>query len=359
MPSRDHIGTGTSIATNEMFDWTQPIAEGPLTAGFDDYFGLDCPNFPPYAFIENDKITCDPVWIDAKALKSSGPRGYLHGSGPGEEGWDLHRILPAITTRAVNYIQQRSKSDQPYFLYFSLTSPHTPVLPLQEYRGKSDAGPYGDWVTQTDQAIGQVIDAIKASDDFENTLIIISSDNGPEAITRGLIQSHQHRSSAHLRGLKGDAWEGGHRVPFIASWPEGGIFGGRKIDATISLMDLFATIAGIVKFKMEEGVAEDSLNILPSLLKDEIVRDEMIYHSGRVAYGMRKGDWVYLRKGGSKEEPDWYVQAQKIKSAAASDELFNLADDEAQRYNLSSEYPERVALMKARILKIEQSASTR
>lgn len=359
MPPRDLIGTGVSIAKNEMFDWTQPISEGPLTAGFDDYFGVDCPNFPPYGFIENDKLMCAPVWIDKNSLKSFGVRGFIHGSGPGEEGWDIARILPTITARAVNYIHEQSKSDQPYFLYFSLTSPHTPVDPTKEFRGKSDAGSYGDWVVQTDEAIGQVIDAIKASGDFENTLIIVSSDNGPEGFTRELIQSHEHRPTAHLRGIKGDAWEGGHRVPFIASWPNGGIAGGRKMDATISLMDLFATTASIVEFELEEGVAEDSLNILPSLLQDEVVRDEMIYHSGRSAYGIRQGDWVYLRKGGSKEEPDWYVQAQQIKSAAASDELFNLADDEAQRHNISSNHPERVALMKARILEIEKSASTR
>jgi len=219
MPSRKIIGTGNSIATNELFDWTKPIAEGPLTAGFDYYFGVDCPNFPPYAFIENDKLTCKPVMVDMKSLKSYGSRGHLHGSGPGEQGWDLNRILPAITGRAVNYIEEQSKSHKPYFLYFSLTAPHTPVVPLEEFQGKSRAGSYGDWVIQTDQAIGQVIDAVKASGEFENTLIIVSSDNGPEAFTRELIPSHKHSSTAHLRGLKGDAWEGGTEFPLSRHGP--------------------------------------------------------------------------------------------------------------------------------------------
>jgi len=124
-------------------------------------------------------------------------------------------------------------------------------------------------------------------------------------------------------------------------------------------MDLFATTAGIVQFPLEEGVAEDSLDILPSLLADKTVRTEMIYHSGRAAYGLRQGDWVYLRKGGSKEEPEWYLQAQQIKTAAASGELFNLAKDEAERNNISSGYPEKVSAMEARISEIEHSESTR
>ncbi|WPJ96285.1 arylsulfatase [Coraliomargarita algicola] len=357
-PSKEVIGSNTSTAKNDMFDWTQPI-EGPTSIGFDYYFGVDCPNFPPFAFIENTKLTCDPIDFEGKSLKSKGPRGYIHGDGPGEDGWDLEAILPKITEQAVRYINEKSRESEPYFLYFSLTAPHTPAAVTKEFSGTSEAGSYGDWVVQTDDAIGQVIEAIKSSGEFENTLIIVSSDNGPEAFTRLLIQTHGHRSSAHLRGLKGDAWEGGHRVPFIASWPKGGISGGREIDATISLMDLFATTASIVEFQLEAGVADDSLNMLPSLLQDAVVRDEMIYHSGRAAYGLRQGDWVYLRKGGSKEEPEWYLQAQQIKSAAASDELFNLADDEAQQYNVSSNHPERVAMMKARILEIEQSASTR
>ncbi|MDF7823565.1 arylsulfatase [Pontiellaceae bacterium B12227] len=357
-PPKEIIGSNTSTAKNEVFDWTQPI-EGPTSTGFDYYFGVDCPNFPPFAFIQNTKLTCDPVDFNGKALKSKGPRGYIHGVGPGEEGWNLERILPKITEQAVTYINEKSSKSEPYFLYFSLTAPHTPAAVTKSFSGKSDAGSYGDWVVQTDDAIGQVIDAIKSSGEFDNTLIILSSDNGPEAFTRDLIQSHSHRSAGYLRGIKGDAWEGGHRVPFIASWPNGNLKGGRSIDAFFSLTDLFATIAGIVDHPLNEGVAEDSLDILPSLLNDTKVRDEMIYHSGRQAYGFRQGDWAYLRKGGSKPEPDWYQEINGIQNADEGKALYDLSEDRGQTHNVVTQYPERAKRMADRLTEIEKSKATR
>lgn len=359
MPSREIIGTGNSKATTELFDWSKPISEGPLTAGFDYYFGMDCPNMPPYAFIENDRLTCDPVDINPNTLTSVGPRGHLHGIGPGDESWKIDRIMPTITNRAADYIKQQGENHKPYFLYFSMTAAHTPVAPVKEFQGKSQAGAYGDWVIQGDDAVGQIVEALKASGDFDNTLLIVSSDNGPEGFTRELIRSHGHHSSGSFRGIKGDAWEGGHRVPFIASWPAGGISGGCRIDALISLMDLFETTAGIVQFPLGKGVAEDSLDILPSLRDNTPVRTEMVYHSGRAAYGFRQGDWAYLRKGGSKEEPTWYREEHQIETAAAPRELFNLRTDKFERINESGKHPERVKDMEARLSEIEKSESTR
>ena len=225
-PPREQIGRKLSKATNDMFDWSKPITGGPLSVGFDYYFGDDVPNIPPYAFIENDRLTCDPVHIERDSMKSIGPRGMIHGDGPGEEGWEFEKVMPAITKRAVDYVRQRSDNDRPYFLFFTTTSPHTPVVPTKEFQGKSGAGYYGDYVIQTDDAIGQVIEALKEYGDFDNTLLIVTSDNGPERQHRDLIRTHQHSPAAHLRGMKWDGWEGGHRVPFIPSWPKGGIGGG-------------------------------------------------------------------------------------------------------------------------------------
>ena len=360
-PPASVIGTETSKATCDLFDWSKPIKGGPLGAGFDYYFGDDVPNFPPYAFIENDRLTCDPVDVNGKDLikQALGARGYFHGDGPGEEGWKLEKVMPTITSRAVKYIQQQSKSSEPFFLFFSTTSPHTPIVPLAAFQGTSQAGPYGDYIAQTDEAVGQIVTALKAAGIYEDTLLIVSSDNGPAPFMRELIQTHQHNPSGQLRGLKRDLLEGGHRVPFIASWPEGGIKDGRRVDATLSLTDLFATLAGIVQVPLADGTAEDSLDILPSLLTNESVRKELVYHASNGRLGLRQGDWAYLRKGGITPEPKWFKEMWKGDSIDAPGLLFDLSADLGQKNNLYDKHPERVKRMEEILAGVEKGQSTR
>lgn len=350
---------GYGIAMTEMFDWSKPITGGPWTAGFDYYFGDDVPNFPPYAFIEDGKLTCDPVDVDAKTLTSIGIRAYIHGSGPGEEGWTFEKVMPTITSRTVDYIQEHSKKSEPYFLLFSTTSPHAPHVPLKKFQGKSKAGYYGDYVIQTDDSIGQVIKALKGSGTFDNTLIIVTSDNGPAPFLRELNSSHRHSPAGHLRGMKWDTMEGGHRVPFIASWPKGKLTGGCRVDHMISLTDLFASIADIVKMPLEKGEAQDSLNVLPSLRKNIPVRTEMVYHAGNGTLGLRDKNWVYLRQGGNNKEPDWYKKEFQIEPVNAPCLLFDLDADEGEKVNLYHRYMERAKSMEARLQEIENSQSTR
>ena len=360
-PPASVIGGGTSTATCDLFDWSKPIKGGPLGAGFDTYFGDDVPNFPPYAFIENDRLTCDPVDFNAKPLNQQVLRrgGYFHGTGPGEADWRLEKVMPTITSKAVEYIQAQSRKDDPFFLFFSTTSPHTPIVPLAEFQGRTQAGPYGDYVAQTDEAVGQIVAALKAAGIYEDTLLVISSDNGPAPFMRELIQTHQHNPSGPLRGVKRDVLEGGHRVPFIASWPEGGIDGGRLVDETLSLVDLFATIAGIVGVPLSAGTAEDSMDVLPSLRSGEPVRKELVYHASNGRLGLRQGKWAYLRDRGTRPEPDWYRELWKGDSLDAPGFLFDLSADLGQRSNLYDQYPERVRRMEKRLAEIENDKSTR
>ncbi|MGB2011833.1 MAG: sulfatase family protein [Akkermansiaceae bacterium] len=359
-PPASVIGGSTSTAKCEHFDWSRPIKGGPLGAGFDYYFGDDVPNFPPYAFIENDRLTCDPVDFDAKPLNKQVLRrgGYFHGIGPGEKGWRLEHVMPAITGKAVEYIGKQGKKDEPFFLFFSTTSPHTPIVPVAEFHGTSQAGRYGDYITQTDDSVGQIVAALKAAGIDQDTLLIVSSDNGPAPFMRELIQTHQHNPSGSLRGLKRDLLEGGHRVPFIASWPNGGIDGGRRVDATISLTDLFATIAGIVQAPLADGTAEDSLDILPSLRSGEPVRKELVYHATGGRLGLRQGEWAYLRPGGITPEPDWFQEQWKGDPLDAPALLFNLSKDIAQKKNLHDEFPERVKQMEQRLAEIQKASPT-
>jgi arylsulfatase A len=360
-PPASVIGKGTSKATCDLFDWSKPIKGGPLGAGFETYFGDDVPNMPPYAFNENDRLTCDPVDVDGRALMKQQlmKGGYIHGVGPGEEGWRLEKVMPTITGKAVEYIQEQSKGAEPFFLLFATTSPHTPIVPQAEFQETSEAGPYGDFIVQTDNAVGQVVATLKAAGVYENTLLVVSSDNGPAPFMRELIQEHQHNPSGALRGLKRDLLEGGHRVPFIASWPQGGIDGGRRIDATLSQADLFATIAGIVGVPLKEGVAEDSLDILPALRADEPVRKELVYHAANGKLGLRQGQWAYLRKGGITVEPEWYTKMWRGDTVDAPGLLFDLSSDLGERSNLADQYPERARRMEARLAEIMKGESTR
>ena len=360
-PPKSVIGGSTSTARCEHFDWSKPITGGPLGAGFDYYFGDDVPNFPPYAFIENDRLTCDPIDIDARPLNKQVLRkgGYFHGTGPGEEGWRLEKVMPTITAKAVDYIHEQGKRSEPFFLFFSTTSPHTPIVPLAEFQDTTQAGPYGDYIAQTDEAVGQIVAALKAAGVYQDTLLIVSSDNGPAPFMRELIQTHQHNPSGRVRGLKRDLLEGGHRVPFIAIWPKGGIDGGRRIDSIVSQTDLFATMAGIVGVPLEEGVAEDSLDILPSLRSDKPVRTELVYHSSKGKLGLRQGDWAYLRKGGNTPEPEWFQKHWQGDPLDAPALLFDLSADLAQKKNLQDKDPDRVRHMEQRLAEIEKGQSTR
>lgn len=353
-PSRDAIGGSDSKATTAMFDWNKPIQGGPIGAGFDYYFGVDVPNMPPYAYIENDKLTCEPVDVEGRKLKVSMKAGYFHGNGPGQAGWQLENIMPELTTRVGDYIGSHAGKAKPFFLVFSTTSPHTPIVPAKEFEGKSGAGLYGDYVVQTDDAIGKVVAALKKAGVFENTLIVVSSDNGPEAFTRELAQTHRHSSAGPLRGMKRDLLEGGHRLPFVASWPDGGISGGRQVDATISLIDLFATLAAATGSKIPAGAAEDSVDLLPALRENKPVRQSLVYHAANGRLGLREGEWVYQRRGGNLKEPEWYLRERGADPLPDTPLLFNLAEDPHQLKNLSEIHPERLAAMEAKLQAIER-----
>lgn len=282
-------------------------------------------------------------------IKSSGTRGYVHGVGPGEKGFTFEEVLPTTTQRAVEYVRARAESDKPFFLYLTTCSPHTPVTPAEAFKGRSKAGLYGDYVIQTDAAVGQIVAALKESGLFEDTLLIVTSDNGPSGTERHLIKEYNHKPAATFRGMKGDTFEGGHRVPFIVNWPEGGLSGGRQVDRLIGLSDLFATVAGVIGYDLPPGAAPDSLDVMPSLMENRPVRTEVVYHSGGGSLALRRGDWTYLRPHGFGKEPDWYVDIFEVEPHRGQAMLFNLANDKRQKHNLLEEFPEKVDVMKKRL----------
>ena len=340
-------------------DFTKPISDGPITRGFDHYFGTIVPNYPPYCFIDDDRT------VGVPSLPMSGANFNI--PGPAVADWKLEDILPGLTTHAVTWIEGAAKNDKPFFLYFSLTSPHYPVVPSEEFAGSTPVGAYGDFVHQTDWSIGQILDALERAGISENTLVIFTSDNGPEItgeVKPGAydrVQQYGHRSAGELRGAKRDAWEGGHRVPFIARWP-GRIKAGTSSNEVICHVDFLATVAALLEKTLPDNAAEDSVSILPVLLGQKLdapVREATVHHSARGKFAIRRGDWVFIDApsgddNGTHGEPQWLKEERGYAQHAHPGELFNLREDPTQRENRYNEKPELVLELKSLLQKYQQ-----
>ena len=182
---------------------------------------MTVPNFPPYAWIENDRVVEKPsALMDPKTIGFKTKEGnWEFRPGPKLKDWNPYEVLPTITNKTISWIETQT-SDNPFFLYLALPSPHAPIIPNDAFIGKSNAGGYGDFMVQTDWVVGQVLETIKKQGLENNTLVIFSSDNGPENYAYVRAQKYNHFSMGDFRGLKRDVWEGGHHVPFIIKWPK-------------------------------------------------------------------------------------------------------------------------------------------
>lgn len=334
---------------NAKRDFTLPIPGGPTTRGFDAYFGTDVPNYPPYCFIENDRTVGLP--------SENAPVGRDSFNRPGLmlPGWKLVDILPELSKRAVRYVENSAKTNKPFFLYLPLTSPHFPVVPSPEFKGKSGAGDFGDFVVQTDWVVGQVLEALQRSQVTDNTLVIFTSDNGPEItgeVKPGAydrLEQFGHASMDGLRGAKRDAWEGGHRVPFIARWP-GKIAAGTTSNETICHVDLMATTAAILGAKLPDEAAVDSVSMLPALLgekRDRPLREATVLHSANGKFAIRQGPWVLIHAStgddnGARGEPAWFKKQRGYQAHTDPAELYDLTKDLSQAKNLYATQPDKV-----------------
>ncbi|MEX0330052.1 MAG: arylsulfatase [Puniceicoccaceae bacterium] len=344
-------GRGRKTYAPDAFDWSKPIPDGPLAHGFDTYFGDTVINFPPYAWIQNDRVLQIPDrMLDTSAFKPIKEGRWECRQGPMVEGWDPYENIPETTRRGVEYIHQQAKHDKPFFLYFAFPSPHAPIIPNDRFDGSSDAGPYGDFVVETDDSCGQLIKALKESGQYENTIIFFSADNGAEAYAYARDKNFDHWSSQPLRGLKQDLYEGGHRVPFIIRWPgmvrEGAV--GRGI---VSQIDLIATLASYLDYGLPKGQAEDSHDLTPLLKELGDSPRRAVVHSTweRMGFGYREGDWVLIDAATGYARKPTHGWEERYGFLADDDqpvELYNLREDIGQRFNLAKEYPEKVVELK-------------
>ena len=284
----------------ERVDFSQPVREGPTTRGFDYYFGDDVPNFPPYAFIENDRVLGEPI---DRMPANKGQR-----AGPMMPRWDLWAAQPTITARAVEWLEEQAANlEVPFFLYVPLLGPHTPIVPNAEHSGSSEAGPYGDWVHQMDSILGKIVAVLERTGAIDNTIVLFTSDNGSPArsgigtfgATNTVTERYSHVPNAPWRGLKADAWEAGHRVPFVVRW-DGRIKAGSVSDRTICLTDVFATISELVGFAMPDDAGEDSFSLVPLLLGEGAYRRRLtVHHSLSGLFAVRKAGWKLILGDGS------------------------------------------------------------
>jgi arylsulfatase A len=328
-------------------DFTKPHTNGPLSVGFDHYFGIAASlDMVPYAFIEDDRVTAQPT-EDRKLEMIHGKTDRFTRQGPAAPGFTGYEVLPTLIDQAISWISGRSadaRSGKPFFLYLPLASPHTPILPNPQWRDKSGLNQYGDFVMETDAEIGRLLKLLDDQGIAENTLIILTSDNGcsPSANYPELL-AKAHNPSGSYRGHKADIYEGGHRVPFMVRWPAR-VKSGQTTSQLTCLIDFMATAAEITGGTLPENAAEDSFSFLPTLLGQPGTgprRESLVSHSIDGFFAMREGPWKLCLCPGS---GGWSDPRHGHEPAGSPRmQLFNLATDLGETQNVQADHPEIVA----------------
>jgi len=292
--------------------------DGPMTRGFDEFFGFHHARMMKSVF-EQDRVTQLMEPID---------------------------MLPTLAAKASAQVTERAKSGQPFFLYLPLNSPHTPIVPSKKWQGKSGLGDYADFVMETDWAIGEVLAALDTAGVANKTLVIATSDNGcSPAANTDKLEVQGHFASAQLRGYKADIWDGGHRVAFLARWPDR-LKAGSQSAQLVCHTDLMATCAEILGVKLPDDAGEDSVSILPALMGKEIapLRAAVVHHSISGKFAVRQGNWkleLCAGSGGWGKPGD----AEATKQGLPDVQLYDLSTDVAESKNLQAEHPDVVARM--------------
>lgn len=342
------------------FDWDKPISGGPLSRGFDQYFGDDVPNFPPYAWFRDDRVITrptEPLEITPQTKEGA----WEARPGPMTPGWDFYAVVPRLKDETVQWIGQQRDKEGPFFLYVPFNSPHAPIVPTEAFTGASAAGGYGDFMAQTDDKVGQILKAIEDNGFGDNTLVLFTSDNGAERYAYDRIRNHGHRSSAMLRGLKRDLYEGGHRVPCIVKWP-GKVEPGTVSDALLSQVDIMATVAAIVGVALPADTAHDSYDMTDVWRNNAPSPRRTIVHNTMAgAYALRHDHWLLVaaKTGAHSKVPDWFDTENGYTANEYPGELFDLAADPAQKNNLFATMPDKVAELQALLKKTRSQGQVR
>ncbi len=343
-----HLG----IQNKKPVDWNAPLTPGPNAAGFDTYFGvINSHNQAPFVLVENEKIVGlkpgERIAIQGEREQTAGPR--LRNEN------ELETLQAA---KAVAFIEQNR--DRPFFLYYPAAAVHDPYTPGAKWKGTSQAGIYGDYVQEFDGAVGQVLAALDRLGLTQRTIVVVTSDNGGQ---QGRGSAAGHKCNGDLRGAKGTAWEGGHRVPFLVRWP-GKVPAGTECSETICHVDFMGTICAALDVPLPNGAGPDSWNVLPAWLDQtsgQPLREATIcVGTNSLVYSIRKGPWKLLVSAdGAYRDKAAVPTGKEAKRTLEAPELFNLANDPAEQHNLAAAEPERLKELSTLLTKYRSQGFSR
>jgi len=344
------------ILTNHNSEWINfniPPANGPTTHGFDYSYILPASlDMEPYCYLENDTLTELPnEYTPGNDLESdSWATGAFWRAGRMAKSFDFYEVLPTFIDRAKAFVDVHADDPDPFFLYLPLAAPHTPWVPKDEYRGNSNAGQYGDFVQMVDAEVGDFLRFLDEKGVSEHTILFFTSDNGP-FWKPDFIERFDHNAAFIYRGMKADAWDGGHRIPFIVRWPDN-VRANTQSDQLTTLTNLISTVAEITGVGLNPGNGMDSRSIL-SVLKGGVSNNDnpVIHHSSRGMFAIRKGDWKYIDGLGSGGFSEPALVAPK--EGEPDGQLYNMKDDPSERIDIFSQNSDKVQELKLKLEEIK------
>lgn len=350
---------GQGVEAIKQVDFSRRVVGGPVDHGFDRFFGTACCPTTDwlYAFIENDRVPVPPTKILDRSMLPKHPYANDCRIGMIAPDYQMEEVDLIFLKKSREFLEQhfRETPDKPFFLYHAAQAVHLPSFAATQFQGKSQAGPHGDFIHELDFVVGELMSTLEKLGAADNTIVIFTSDNGPETTTAVHMRAdHDHDGARPWRGLKRDSWEGGHRVPFIVRWPSK-IQSGATCAQLTSLTDIFATIADIVGSEIPDDAAEDSFNMLPAWLgtDKESIRPFLLQQAfrGAQALSIRRGPWKYLDHVGSggnryDNNPDLLPFSLPENIPSATGQLYNLDDDPGEKKNLFAEQPDIVRELK-------------
>ena len=353
----------------QRIDYSRAIPDSPIHRGFDYFFGsVCCPTTDwLYAFIDGDRIPVPPTKIIDRSPLPKHPYSKDNRPGMIAPGYSMEEIDLQFMEKSLSFLEEHSKKRKgsPFFLFHSAQAVHLPSFPADQFKGKTKAGPHGDFIFELDYIVGKLMAALDKHGFTDNTLVIFSSDNGPEVPTvLSMRKDYKHDGARPWRGVKRDNWEGGHRVPFIARWP-GKIKPGTRSSQTLSLTDLMATFAAITNVKLPQEAGEDSVNMLPALIgsdEGKSIRKYTLHQTISLALAIRRGPWKYLdHKGSGGNNYDragrWGMKKYIVpeKEPEAPGQLYNLDTDPGETNNLYFKRSEIVKELKNKLEEFKKS----
>ncbi|BCX48732.1 arylsulfatase [Haloferula helveola] len=365
----ERLGGGFENSLKIDYEKSTPLVDGPNARGFDESFVTpNCPTTDPlYVYIENGMV---PVPADRRHKRDTLPNPGGKWRWDNDEGWKApgYEFVKADLmfydkTKEFITTHRKQHPDQPFFAVFSTQIAHAPVLPAPEFEGSTEAGPRGDFVRELDTLVGRMLDLLEQLGVDDETLVLFNADNGPETLhVVWMREDHEHDASGGWRGVKRDAWEGGHRVPFIARWP-GRIPGGQVTDQMINTTDIFATLASVVGYPLPDKAAVDSFDLLPVMIgkqeSGKSVRPHLLTQSFRGEFQIRKGKWKYLDHkgsgGNSYDKGELAKYALPEKEPDAPGQLYDLEKDPGETTNLYFKNEAKRKEMQALLKELKES----